>query len=317
MMGFLIFAIGVVLVIKGADWLVDGASSLARQLGVSDLAIGLTVVAFGTSLPELTVNVFAAIQNQPEVAVGNVTGSNICNILLILGVSSILCPLSVQRSTVWKEIPFSLLAQLLLWAMAMDIALDGAGSNLLSRTEGFCLLAMFAIFMAYIAGMAKDLPQISQVEKHHDSTTGKSTFSILLGLVFLIIGGKLVVEGAVSVAEQLNLGKGFIAVTLVAVGTSLPEMATSLVAAYKKKADIAVGNVVGSNIFNIFLILGVSSILRPIPVPPDMMLSIYTGIIATVFLFMALFIGKRHCIDRWKGAVMLAAYGVYLILQPR
>lgn len=314
---FFLFVIGVALVIKGADWLVDGSSSLARRLGVSDLAIGLTVVAFGTSLPELTVNLFAAFQNQPEVAIGNITGSNICNILLILGLSSILCPLSVQRSTVWKEIPFSLLAQLLLLAMAMDTVLDGANINILSRTEGFSLLAMFTIFLTYIAGMAKDLPQITETEEHKTMPPVKSAVFILLGLGLLIIGGKLVVEGAVAIAERLNLGKGFVAVTLVAVGTSLPELATSLVAAYKKKADIAVGNVVGSNIFNIFLILGVSSTLYPIPVPSDMTLSLHVGIIATVILFATLFVGKRHCIGRWEGAVMLAMYVIYLILQPR
>jgi cation:H+ antiporter len=314
---FFLFVIGVALVIKGADWLVDGSSSLARRLGVSDLAIGLTVVAFGTSLPELTVNVFAVIQNQPEVAIGNVTGSNICNILLVLGGSALLCPIYVQRSTVWKEIPFSLLAQLLLLVMAMDTVLDGAGINILSRTEGFSLLGMFTIFLTYIAGMAKDLPQITEAEEHRTIPPVKSAVFILLGLGLLIIGGKLVVEGAVAIAEQLNLGKGFVAVTLVAVGTSLPELATSLVAAYKKKADIAVGNVVGSNIFNIFLILGISSTLYPIPVPSDMTLSLYVGIIATVILFATLFVGKRHCIGRWEGAVMLAMYVIYLILQPR
>jgi len=317
MMGFLVFITGVVLVVKGADWLVDGSSSLARRLGVSDLAIGLTVVAFGTSLPELTVNIFAVLQNQPEVAIGNITGSNICNILLILGIASILCPLRVQRSTVWKEIPFSLLAQLLLLVAALDVVLDGALGNILSRTEGIGFLAIFVIFLVYIAGMAKNLPQVTETSEYKVFTLGKSILFVSLGLAFLIFGGKLVVDGALSIAEQFNLAKGFIAVTLVAVGTSLPEMATSVVAAYKKKADIAVGNVVGSNIFNIFFILGVSSVLRPIPVPADMMLSIYVGILATVILFMTLFTGKRHRIDRWQGAVMLGLYAIYLVLQPK
>ncbi|MEN6309184.1 MAG: calcium/sodium antiporter [Anaerohalosphaeraceae bacterium] len=317
MLGILIFAVGLVLVIKGADFLVDGASSLARRLGVSDLAIGLTVVAFGTSLPELTVSLFAAIQNQPAVAIGNVTGSNICNILLILGISALISPMQVQRSTVWKEIPFSLLAQVLLLALAADRVLDGMDVNVLSRTDGLSLLALFAIFLAYIAGMARDLPKQDEEDESHILTMKKSTVLVVLGLILLIIGGKLVVKGALDVALWLKISESFVAVTLVAVGTSLPELATSVVAAYKKKADIAVGNVVGSNIFNIFLILGISSTLRQIPVPADLMLSFFVGIIATVVLFLTLFIGKRHRIDRWQGAVMLGLYLVYLIIQPR
>lgn len=317
MTGLILLIAGLALVVLGANWLVDGASSLARRLGVSNLAIGLTVVAFGTSLPELTVNIFAVVQNQPEVAIGNITGSNICNILLILGISAMLCPLRVQKSTVWREIPFSLLAQVMLLAMVLDKSLDSAAGNSLSRTEGFAFLAMFAIFLAYIAGMARNLLSSDQQGEHKVFSLGKSIIWVLLGLAFLIAGGKLVVDGALGIADWMGLSKGFIAVTLVAVGTSIPELATSTVAAYKKNADIAVGNVVGSNIFNIFLILGVSSIIRPIPLPADLMLSVQVGIIATIILFMTLFVGKRHMIDRWQGAVMLGLYVVYLIIQPK
>jgi cation:H+ antiporter len=317
MTGLIFLIAGLALVVLGANWLVDGASSLARRLGVSNLAIGLTVVAFGTSLPEMTVNVFAAVQNQPEVAIGNITGSNICNILLILGISAMLYPLRVQRSTVWKEIPFSMLAAGLLCVMVMDKFFDGAAENTLSRTEGFSLLAMFVIFLAYIAGMAKSLLSSDQQGEHKVFSLSKSLILVSLGLVFLILGGKGVVEGAIQIAKWLGLSKSFVAVTLVAVGTSIPELATSAVAAYKKNADIAVGNVVGSNIFNIFLILGVSSVIQPIPLPADLMLSVHVGIIATIVLFMTLFVGKRHMIDRWQGAVMLGLYALYLIIQPR
>lgn len=317
MAGLILLVAGLLLVIKGAHWLVDGASSLARRLGVSDLAIGLTVVAFGTSLPELTVNIFAVVQDQPAVAVGNVTGSNICNILLILGIASLLCPLRVQRSTTWKEIPFSLLAAVLLALMVSDKALDGAMADTLSRTDGLSLLAMFVIFMAYIAGMARDLLPPELRDEHGISTLGKSAAYVLLGIGVLIVGGKLTVDGALKLAEAMGLSKSFIAVTLVAVGTSLPELATSVVAAYKKNADIAVGNVIGSNIFNIFLILGISSTLRPIPMPADLYLSVYAGIAATVVLFTMLFVGKRHTIGRWEGAGLLGLYILYLILQPK
>lgn len=317
MLGLILLAAGLVMVIKGADWLVDGASSLARRLGVSNLSIGLTVVAFGTSLPEMTVNVFSAVQNQPEVAIGNITGSNICNILLILGISSLLYPLRVQKSTVWKEIPFCLLAQILLLIMFLDKFLDGTGDNVLSRTDGFGFLAMFIIFMAYIIGMAKNLLSSDQESECKVFTLGISVVFVLLGLGFLIIGGKCVVEGAIQIAEWLGVSKSFIAVTIVAVGTSIPELATSAVAAYKKNSDIAVGNVVGSNIFNILLILGVTSLIRPIPLPADLTLSVNVGIFATVILFVTLFIGKRHTIERWQGATMLGLYVLYLIIQPR
>jgi cation:H+ antiporter len=317
MIGLFFLVAGLWLVVRGAHWLVDGASSLARRLGVSDLAVGLTVVAFGTSLPELTVNIFAAVQNQPEVAIGNVTGSNICNILLILGIASLLSPPQVRRSTTWKEIPFSLLAQVLLAVMVLDKILDGAATNTLSRTDGLSLLALFAVFMAYIAGMARDLLPPEQPDEHRISTLGRSVAYVLLGIGVLIIGGKLTVDGALKLAEAMGLSKSFIAVTLVAIGTSIPELATSVVAAYKKNADIAVGNVIGSNIFNIFLILGISSVIRPIPVPSDLYMSIYTGIFATGLLLFFLLTDKQHRISRWKGAVLLGLYVVYLILQPK
>ncbi len=173
MLGFIWLIAGLVLVVKGADWLVEGACSLARRLGVSDLAIGLTVVAFGTSLPELVVNIAAVLQNKPELAIGNVTGSNICNILLILGTASLFCPLGVQKNTTWKEIPFSLLAGMLLLVVASDRWLDGASQNIISRTDGFGLLALFAIFLAYIAGMARDLPEVAQQGEHNNLSGGK------------------------------------------------------------------------------------------------------------------------------------------------
>ncbi len=317
MIGLLLLVLGLVLVVKGADWLVDGASSLAHRLGVSDLAIGLTVVAFGTSLPELTVNLFAVAQNNPSVAIGNITGSNICNILLILGISAMLQPLEVQKSTTWKEIPFSLLAQILLLILVLDTVLDGQTTNILSRTDGFSLLALFGVFLWYIAGMARDLPAVIKQTEHITLPVGKSILFIVLGLGFLVAGGKCVVVGAIKLAEALGLSQSFVAVTLVAVGTSVPELATSVVAALKKKADIAVGNVIGSNIFNVFMVLGVSSSLRPIPVPQDLYMSIYVGIAATVALFLCLFTGKRRVLDRREGAILLGLYVVYLIFQPR
>jgi len=317
MTGLFWLILGLIFVVKGSGWLIHGAGSLARRLGVSDLAIGLTIVAFGTSLPELTVNIFAAIGNQPSIAIGDVAGSNICNILLILGITALLYPLQVQKSTVWKEIPFSLLAALLLLVLTHDKLLDGAMSNVLSRTDGLSLIGMFLVFLAYITGMARQKLESEGHEEGCQTTPGKTAFFIVLGLIMLTIGGRLVVHGAIQVADILGVSKSFVAVTLVAMGTSLPELATAVVAAYKKKPNIAVGNIVGSNIFNIFWILGVSSVIRPKPVPQDLNFSIYMGVVAIAVFFILLFIGKQSILNRWKGIILLGMYILYLYLQPR
>jgi cation:H+ antiporter len=317
MVGLIWLILGIFFVIKGAGWLVDGASSLARRLGISDLAIGLTVVAFGTSLPELTVNIFAAIGNQPAVAIGNVTGSNICNILLILGVTSLLAPIQVQQSTIRKEIPFCLFAAVLLFGMALDKGFFGSAENVISRIDGLILLALFVLFLIYVARMAREVLEPVHPDEHQSFTPTKAMVYILVGLVVLSIGGKLVVDGAVKLASAMGLSQGFIAVTLVAVGTSIPELATSAMAAYKNKCNIAVGNVIGSNIFNVFLILGAGSVIRPLPVPENLYLSIYTGIAAVVVLFLFVLINKNRTLGRWNGAVLLGMYVLYLILQPR
>jgi cation:H+ antiporter len=317
MTGLFWLILGLVFVVKGANWLVDGASSLARRLGVSDLAIGLTVVAFGTSLPEMTVNIFAAIQNQPAIAIGDVAGSNICNILLVLGTAAFLYPLQIQKSTAWKEIPFCFLAAVMLLALTHDKGLDGAATNILSRTDGLCLLALFLMFMVYISGMAR---QVLETEGHDEEfriPIGKTILFIVLGLILLTAGGKLVVQGAIQIADMLGISKSFVAVTLVAMGTSVPELAASIVSAFRKKANIAVGNIIGSNVFNVFLILGTSSVIRPKPVPQDLNLGIYMGVVAVAVFFILLLLGKRYTLNRWKGAVMLALYVAYLFIQPR
>lgn len=317
MQAALLLIFGLVAVILGANWLVDGATAIARRLKVSDLAVGLTVVAFGTSLPELTVNVVAAIENQPAVAIGNVAGSNICNILLILGVAALLYPLRVGAGTVWKEIPLCFLASVVLLAACGDRWLDGAGFAVLTRAEGVVLLAFFSVFLYYTFGLAPD----PSVEASGESASSLSVVRILLliagGLAFLIAGGKGVVEGAIRLAAAMGISEGFVAASLVAIGTSLPELATSAVAAFKKKPDIAIGNVVGSNIFNIFFILGISSLLRPLEIPASLMLSLVTGVLAAGFLFLFMFTGKKHKLDRWEGAAMVVFYFVYLFLQYR
>ncbi|MCE1155083.1 MAG: calcium/sodium antiporter, partial [Bacteroidales bacterium] len=252
---------GFVLLVIGADWLVNGASALAKKYNVSDLAIGLTIVAFGTSAPELVVNVFAAAQGSHDIVLGNIIGSNNFNLLVILGIAGIITPLAVQHSTVWKEIPFSLLAVAVLFIFANDIFSDGTG--VISRFDGIILLAFFGWFLWYVGKQLKNDPAEAEiVTKQYPGW--KMALLIVGGLAALIAGGRLVVTSAVDIARVMGMSEKLIGLTIVAAGTSLPELATSVVAAIKKNNDIAVGNIVGSNIFNIFLILGVSSVINPV-----------------------------------------------------
>ncbi len=317
MLTVILFFIGFVLLIKGADWLVSGASSLASRIGVSSLVIGLTIVAFGTSAPELTVNLLASIQGNTDIAIGNIVGSNIANILLILGISAMIFPLAVQKGTVWREIPFALLAVVVFGIMASDALLDGASSSALTRIDGLVLMSFFTIFLYYIFSIAKSAPKEAGEEVVSLSTT-KSVAMILGGLAGLVIGGKWIVDGAVTFASQLGVSEALIGLTIVAVGTSLPELATSAVAAYKKNADIAVGNVVGSGIFNVFWILGISATISPLPVPEQLNADVLIVIAVTALLFAVLFIGKRHVVERWQGGlfvILYVAYTLFLIMR--
>ncbi|MDD2286330.1 MAG: calcium/sodium antiporter [Paludibacter sp.] len=309
-----LLVLGFVLLIKGADWLVNGATALAKKHQVSDLAIGLTIVAFGTSMPELVVNAFAAFENHPEIVYGNIIGSNNFNLFMILGIAGLITPLVVQSSTVWKEIPFSLAAAILLFFLANDFFADsGIG---LSRLDGVILLLFFAGFLYYVYKQLRtgNIPETSTTVVHYSNL--KIWGLILLGLALLVIGGRLVVDSAVEIASALGVSQTLIGLTIVAAGTSLPELATSVVAAIKKNNDIAVGNIIGSNIFNIFFILGVSSLIRPIPFSLRFNQDIYLLIFGTVLLFLTMFSGKKKKLDRWEAGLLLAmyvGYTVYLI----
>lgn len=302
--------IGLVLLIKGADWLVNGASSLARKLHISELIIGLTIVAFGTSAPELVVNSIASFENHPDIVFGNIIGSNNINLFVILGIAGLITPLVVQRSTVWKEIPFSLLAALILLFFANDVFINTNSQNIVSRFEGIILLIFFVLFLLYVFRQTKkdkQLPQPDTIIKNNFTIWGL----IIIGLASLVIGGKLIVDSAVEIAQSIGISEKVISLTIVALGTSLPELATSAVAAYKKNNDIAVGNIIGSNIFNMFLILGVSAVVRPIPYQISFNFDLSVLMFGTVFLFIAMFTGERKKLDRWEAALFLCGYGVY------
>jgi cation:H+ antiporter len=312
-MTYILFFIGFILLIKGADWLVSGASSLAYRFGVSALVVGLTIVAFGTSAPELIVSLLASMNGSTDIAIGNIVGSNIANILLILGISAVIYPLAVQKSTVWKEIPFALLGVLVLFIIANDQIIDGASASMISRIDSLVLIAFFAIFLYYIFGTAFQGSEQKSEEQNADFVPWRVTLQIIGGLIGLVVGGKWIVDGAITFASSLGVSESLIGLTIVAIGTSLPELATSAVAAYKKNVDIAVGNIVGSNIFNIFWILGISAFVTPLPFTASSNIDVLVAIGATLLLFFALFVGRKHTIEKWQGIVFILLYIAYII----
>jgi len=292
--------------------LVDGASAIARKMKISGLVVGLTVVAFGTSAPELLVNIVAGLNGSADLAIGNVIGSNISNILLILGVAGLISPLAIGKGTVWKEIPFALLGVGILFVMANDNLIEGVGFSEITRSDGIVLLGFFAIFMYYTYGISR-----VQGEKDADKPplmkTSKAVIYILLGALGLGFGSDWVVNGAIRVATVFGLSESLIGLTIVAIGTSLPELVTAAVAAYKKQADIAIGNVVGSNIFNIFFVLGISSTITPITFSPILNIDIAICAAATIILMLAVFIGRKHQVERWQSAFFVSLYIGYIV----
>lgn len=305
---FLLIA-GFLLLIKGADWLVENSSSFARKKKISDLAIGLTIVAFGTSAPELVVNVVAAYQGHEDIVFANIIGSNNFNLFFILGVAGLISPLLVQHTTVWKEIPISLFAAIGLYFLVME--------GFLSRWDALVLVIFFLGFLFYVYKQLKDVPSTSPAPLQEKSNLRIFVF-IILGLTGLIVGGRLVVESAMDIAGSLGMSEKIIGITIVAAGTSLPELATSVIAALKKNNDIAVGNIIGSNIFNIFFILGLSALVRPINFSPVFNIDLYLLFAGTGLLFLFMFLGGKRKLERWEAGFLLMTYigyTTYLVLK--
>lgn len=310
---FLLLLVGFAILIKGADFLVNGSSSVAKKFNISNLAIGLTVVAFGTSTPELLVNIMSSVKGYNDAAFGNVIGSNIFNLLFILGIAGVIYPLVVHRNTVSYEVPLSLLAAVVLFVLVNDTMIFGAEENVLSRLDAFILLVFFGGFMYYITRTMKDAPADDGGSVKIYST-GMSVLFIALGLAMLVGGGHLVVESAVAIAKEYGLSEKLIGLTILAAGTSLPELATSAVAAYRKNTDIAIGNVVGSNIFNVFFILGITGIIHPTPYNVALNFDMYILGAATVMLMIFMFTLNQRKLDRWEALLMLLAYIAYTIV---
>lgn len=305
----ILFIIGLVVLIIGAEGLVRGASSMAFKLSIPPIVIGLTIVAFGTSAPELVVNILSAMKGSPNLAIGNIIGSNIANILLILGISALILPLSLKKNTVWKEIPLALLAVLLVYIMGNDVLFNNGNINILSLSEGIILILIFVIFLVYIFALAKSEKKAESVKEYNWPISIILTIGGLIGLFF---GGKLLVDNAILLARLAGMSESLIGLTIVAIGTSLPELVTSVVAALHKQDDIAVGNIVGSNIFNVFWILGLTSVLLPLPFDSTVSFDVLVSIGVTLMLFAVMFIGNRHKLDRWQGALFIISYFLYI-----
>jgi cation:H+ antiporter len=304
---------GFIVLIKGADWLVAGASSVARKFNISPLTIGLTIVAMGTSMPEMVVNVIAATSGKNDAAFGNIIGSNNFNLLMILGVAGMIYPLVVQRKTIAWEIPISLGLTLIMFFMVNDQLIRDTDSNELSRSEGIILLACFGLFLTYIYRSMKNSSAVEETSTIPLYPNWKAGGMIALGLIMLLGGGKLAVDNAVDLARHFGLSEKLIGLTILAAGTSLPELATSAVAAFRRNTDIAIGNVVGSNIFNISLILGTNATIRPIAFNREMNFDIYVLMAATVAVLLFMFTLNKRKLDRWEAALLFSGYIVYTI----
>ncbi|MDY4943047.1 MAG: calcium/sodium antiporter [Candidatus Limisoma sp.] len=302
---------GMALILLGANGLTDGSSSVAKRFGISDLVIGLTIVAFGTSAPELMVSLVSSIKGSAQLAIGNVVGSNIFNILMIVGLTAVVMPIKVQKNTITNEIPLVLLSSLALVACASDIVLDGGVGNVIGRGDGILLLLFFTIFMRYTFSIAKSIGEESG-EQIKLMPIWKSLLFIVLGLAGLIVGGQLFVDGASGIARSLGVSESVIGLTLVAGGTSLPELATSVVAAVKKKPGIAIGNVIGSNLFNIFLVLGASATVSPLPLGNIGISDMLMLVVSSVLFWAAGWFFKDKTITRIEGAIMVALYVGYI-----
>ena len=300
---------GLVMILVGSDWLVDGASAIARKYGISEFIIGMTIVGIGTSMPELVSSAISAIGGHGDMALGNVTGSNICNVLLILGVTSLISPIGFTRSNIRKDLPFAIGVSLfLLLILYNGFGLFG-GTPGISRADALYLLLIFVIFMMDSFKSSKSGAEEEEVKP---MPMGKSILFIALGLAGLIFGGRFFVDHTVSIAERFHVSEAFISITLMAVGTSLPELATCVVAALKGKNQLALGNIIGSNIFNIALIIGVSGAISPFQIESISTVDMVMVVASIVMLWLAAFTFKRYKLDRIEGVIFLLAYVGYI-----
>lgn len=307
----LFIVIGLVMILVGSDWLVDGASGVARRYGISEFVIGMTIVGIGTSMPELVSSVFSAVGGHGDMALGNVTGSNVCNVLLILGVTALISPLGFTRGNIRKDIPFAVIVSLLLIVLLYNgfgLLGDAWGISLI---DGILLLLLFVFFMVDSFRSSKDRVG-DDVSDEESMPMGKALLFIVLGLMGLVFGGRFFVDHTVNVAERFQVSEAFISITLMALGTSLPELATCVVAALKGKNQLALGNIIGSNVFNILLIIGVSAVISPFEIQSISTVDMVMTLVPVLMLWLAAFTFKRYRLDRIEGGIFLLAYFGYI-----
>lgn len=322
-MNILLLIGGLILILLGANGLTDGAASVAKRFRIPPIVIGLTIVAFGTSAPELTVSVSSALKGSADITIGNVVGSNIFNTLMIVGCTALFAPIIITRNTLRKEIPLCILSSIVLLICANDVFLDKASENILNRVDGLLLLCFFVIFMGYTFAIASkpatmeqqaEYPVIEEETEIKSLPWWKSILYIIGGLAALIYGGQLFVDGATGIARNLGVSESIIGLTLVAGGTSLPELATSIVAALKKNPEIAIGNVIGSNLFNIFFVLGCSASITPLHLSGITYFDLFTLVGSGILLWLfGLFFAKRT-ITRIEGGIMILCYVAYTVV---
>ncbi|MEB1807333.1 MAG: calcium/sodium antiporter [Bacillaceae bacterium] len=313
-MVYLLLLLGFVLLIKGADYFVDGSSAIATLLRVSPLLVGLTIVAFGSGAPEATVSIIAALEGSTDVTVGNVVGSNIINTALVVGVTAVIFPLKVESATIRKEIPLAFLASIALLVLISDQFLQNAPENMITRSDGIIFLLFFSIFLYYVIEAARNSRE-TLTEENGDTqkpTWGKNILLAIAGLAAIIIGGYLVVESSTEIAIRFGMSETLVGLTIVAIGSSLPELAISISAALKKQSQMALGNIVGSSIFNILFVLGVASIITPLPVDPKIFFDVNVMIILTVVLF--IYSRTEYTIGKLEGLILSLVYIIYLVL---
>lgn len=334
-MVYILFVIGIYFLIKGADWIVDGASSIARKIGVSNLIIGLTVVAFGTSLPELTIGIISAIKGNSGIVFGNVVGANIADVLLILGVMAVIRKVNIKTETVWKQIPFALLAAFILFLFSSK-TIFGIGRTSLTFIEGFLFVALLIYFLYFVMQISKREKRGRRIDFDFDLITniwtmmkvnkkvnklkdglGRLDWGVLIkfivGVVLIYFGGRWVVSGAIFIAGQFGLSSFLVSATIISIGTTLPEFIVSIFATFRGKVDMAVGNVIGSTVFNIFGVLGISAIVRPIIIPVFIYIDVAIMFFVFLLLFVFMFTGEDHSLRRKDGILFLLFYVLYLV----
>ncbi|MBQ7191629.1 MAG: calcium/sodium antiporter [Paludibacteraceae bacterium] len=308
----LMLIVGFILLVKGADWLVDGASAVAKKHGISDLVIGLTVVAFGTSMPEFVVNMVSVADGATDLAITNILGSNIINTFVILGLTALVYPIASQKRSRDFDIPMSIIAGVLVFAAVAIQSPLGEEVSGITRLGGVGLLILFSVFLYNTLRHAKDHPKENEVMEVHTMKISKAILLIIAGLAGLVIGGEMIVKSAVQVATNLGVSQAVIGLTIVALGTSLPELATSVMAAWKKNCDIALGNVIGSNIFNVFFILGSSALVRPLPAYDGIILDAWCAAVGSMLVWLFVKTNHQREIKRWEGLILLIVYAIYL-----